>query len=467
MCEIVAENVRLGCCLPKAVKVSRMKNALFRVASALPKPAMAFVLARFVSSLGSAVTAFALNVWIYQQTGSYALFASFAVVAMLPNLLLSPFAGVLVDRMPHKRLLLACEAVAACAVILIYIMNATGVWSTTLIGFAILVLSMVRTVTWPATGAVVTYLTTAQERPRVNGLAEALDGVISVTSPILGAMLFELAQVRGVIALNLLSYAVCILVFAQLPFPTRKIDNADPRHAAGSPLTRLRNDCAFGFQWIAARKEMVRLLAFFSLFNFGCAAFGVAFPPYILSFSSTEFLGWCTACVGAGALTGGALFATTGGMKHHFTGMLFGAAIMAPTMVAFGLVRTGPWLLSLAFVYGAGYSFLSASSQTIWQSRVPANQQGRVFAVRRMIAWALNPVAIVLTIPLSNLVFGPVVQKASAVSATDFASFWGTEQAGTLGLMMSACGVLCCTVVVTMSIIYRVRADRLAVPSEG
>jgi DHA3 family macrolide efflux protein-like MFS transporter len=418
---------------------------------ALPAPAVLFVLARFASSLGSVVTTFALDVWIFQETGSYALFATFAVIAVVPAIVFSPFAGVLVDRLPHKQLIIACEIIAACAVTLVLAASTMDLWSPTLVGFAIVVLSLVRTVTWPAAGAVVTSLTTDEQRPRVNGLAETLDGVVNVSGPLLGALLFELTHVPGAVALDLLSYSLCIAVVARLTLPARASSRAPV--AGGSPWSRLLSDCAFGFRWIAERRDMLRLLTFLALFNFGCSVFMVAYPPYILSFATPQFLGWCSACWGAGVLTGGAVFVATGGFRNHFHGMLFGAALMACIMIIYGIVRSPAWLLPLSFLYGAAFPFLSASSQTIWQSHVPVKEQGRVFAVRRMIAWALNPVAIALSIPLSTWIFAPLVGRADEASLAS--GLWGHAQAGALGSMISACGLQCFTVVLIVWIIEK------------
>src|SRR2546427_12726839 len=75
----------------------------------LPRSALALIISRGISSLGSTLTIFGLDVWVFRETGSYAVFAYLAVLAVLPSLLFAPFAGLMADRWNKKSLLLACD----------------------------------------------------------------------------------------------------------------------------------------------------------------------------------------------------------------------------------------------------------------------------------------------------------------------------------------------------------------------
>nr|BFE82369.1 hypothetical protein GCM10020093_049700 [Planobispora longispora] len=70
---------------------------------------------QLVSILGSALTEFAVPIWVYQTTGSVANFTLFAVLALVPGLLVTPFAGAIVDRMDRRRVMLAGDIGAAAA----------------------------------------------------------------------------------------------------------------------------------------------------------------------------------------------------------------------------------------------------------------------------------------------------------------------------------------------------------------
>ncbi|HEY6923644.1 MAG TPA: MFS transporter [Steroidobacteraceae bacterium] len=400
--------------------------------AAWPQQAVNFVVARAVSSLGSALTTFALNVWVYTTTGSYTTFATLAVIAAFPSLLLAPACGLIVDRFPRKTVLIACDLIAAVTIAAL----GFGSWLHRLtipaIGTVIVILSIVRTVSWPATSAAVSMLCTGTARSRINGFAESLDGAVIIFGPLGGAALLQIASLPTIASVDFLSYLVSILTVASLRFPAgHTTNNASQEHGG------FISNCLFGIRWILARRELSRLLTFFAAINLGCAVFVTAYAPYVLSFANPAILGRCLALGGVGAVLGGAAFAATSGFRRHEIGVLTGALISGTSMIIFGICRSPGPLYVAAFAYGAAIPLTNASSQTIWQARTPTEIQGRVFSVRKMLAWALNPVSILLSIPMASALFAPLLERSSMVL------IWGTGRAGTLGLMASTCGLVC------------------------
>ena len=82
-------------------------------------------------------------------------------------------------------------------------------------------------------------------------------------------------------------------------------------------------------------------------------------------------------------------------------------------------------------------SIIMASSQTIWQSHVPVEIQGKVFAVRTVLSFGLAPLSILLSVPLAAMVFEPVLLRSDVTAA-----IWGSTKAAPLGFMVSSLGAL-------------------------
>ncbi len=414
----------------------------------LSSGALVLVAARALSSLGSAATAFALNVWVYKQTGSYTIFATLAIVTALPGLLFAPVAGVMVDRYSRKRLLMLCDAIAAVSIFAMWLASHLGMLTPWIIGAVSVVLALVRTLAWPATAASLSGLTTPEQRPRINGLAETLEGGVVVLSPLIGAMLLQLLGIAGVALVDILSYLACIAAVATISFAEVSRVNSTTTEVNSSPFIRLWVDCTYGFRWILGHRDLTRLLLFFALINLCCSVFVVAYTPYILSFASPSTLAACLGSGGIGTIVGGIAFATSGGFRRPETGVLIGAAMLGICMTSFGVARAPATLLVTAFFYGAALPLINASSQTIWQSRVPLDRQGRVFSVRRMIAWGLNPLSILLSIPLVTTVFGPLLGMGG--SRWTLAHIWGPGPSGAIGLMLSTGGLCCLSVALVL-----------------
>ncbi len=406
----------------------------------MPGSALRLVGVRALSSLGSATTSFALNVWVYQQTGSYSIFATLAIVTALPGLLFAPIAGAIVDRYSRQRLLILCDAFAALTILVVLLASMFSLLTIWIVGGASVVLALLRTLAWPASAAAVSQLTTPEQRPRINGVNETLEGVVVVASPALGVMLFEMVGIPGVAIADVVSYLVCMAVVASIVFA----DDDKARAAAESQesgFSKLWVDCTFGFRWIFAHRDLTRLLLFLATINLACSVFVVAYTPYILSFSSPSMLAVCLVCGGAGTIVGGAAFTASGGLRRSETGVLIGAMTLGAAMALFGISRTSSVLFIAAFFYGAALPLINASSQTIWQSRVPIDLQGRVFSVRRMIAWGLNPISVLLSIPLVTTVFEPALHLGGG--NWNLAQLWGSGPPGAIGLMLSLGGIGC------------------------
>ena len=68
---------------------------------------------QLVSMIGSGITSFALGVWIFEETGKATPFAMIALFSLLPFLMLSPFAGSIVDRFNRRMILILSDTGSA------------------------------------------------------------------------------------------------------------------------------------------------------------------------------------------------------------------------------------------------------------------------------------------------------------------------------------------------------------------
>jgi hypothetical protein len=144
----------------------------------------------------------------------------------------------------------------------------------------------------------------------------------------------------------------------------------------------------------------------------------VLFTPLILKFSTTPVLGAIGAVGGVGLLVGSLTLSTTGGPKQRIHGVLGMGVLFGLSLLLAGL-RASPLLIGIAsFTSMFCVPFINGCSQAIWQIKIPAEVQGRVFATRLMIAWSCAPLAYVLAGPLSDGVFEPLLREGGALAGT-------------------------------------------------
>jgi DHA3 family macrolide efflux protein-like MFS transporter len=99
---------------------------------------------------------------------------------------------------------------------------------------------------------------------------------------------------------------------------------------------------------------------------------------------------------------------------------------------------------------------INASNQAIWQAKVEPDVQGRVFGVRRMIAWAIMPLAQLMAGPLADRVFEPAMQEGGSLADT-FGWLVGTGDGAGMSLILVFCGLAVALVAI---IGYSVRVVR-------
>jgi MFS transporter, DHA3 family, macrolide efflux protein len=151
-----------------------------------------------VSALGTSLTAFALGVWVYQQTGSATLFALIAFVTTVPGILLAPIAGALVDRWNRRWAMTVSDTGAGCATLILALLLWNGrleIWHVyLLLSFG----STFATLQWPAFSAITTLLVPRHHFGRAAGLTQMGHAGAEILAPVLAGILVASIGLQGV-----------------------------------------------------------------------------------------------------------------------------------------------------------------------------------------------------------------------------------------------------------------------------
>jgi hypothetical protein len=133
--------------------------------------------------------------------------------------------------------------------------------------------------------------------------------------------------------------------------------------------------------------------------------------------------------------------AAWGGPKRRVHGVLAGWTLSGLVVAIAGV---GESLLTWA-VAGFASQFLvpiiNGSNQAIWQAKVAPDVQGRVFSIRRLIAWFVHPISTLLAGPLADLLLEPAMQGTGSLPDV-LGWLVGTGPGAGMGLMFVVCGIL-------------------------
>ena len=366
-----------------------------------------------VSIIGSALTSFALYVWVYQQTGSVTQYAMINVFASLTGLLVGPFSGVAVDRYDRRRLMLLADVGAALVSSSVLALAVSGLLRPWHVYLIVAVATALLNFHGPAFTASTTLLVPRRQLARAAGMRQMSEAAASVIAPLLGGYLLIRLQLPGVVLIDLTTFlfAFVTLLLVRIPQPPRT------EHSAVAGVSWWQQ-AVYGWQYLKERRPLMRLLIYVVCLNFVFGMALILFTPLVLSFATAPELGRVLSMGGAGALVGGLLMSLTGGPKKRMWGVIGFAFVASLSLVLVGASRSLAVISVGAFLVAAGLPLINASAQAIWQAKVAPELQGRVFAFRRLLGQGSTPIALLLAGPLADRVFEPWMAEGGALAGS-------------------------------------------------
>jgi len=384
-----------------------------------------------ISVLGSALTFFAMTIWLTQvlyprpeQKPELArALSAISLAFALPTVLMAPLAGAWADRHDRKATMMAADVANGCLSALLAVLVVSNTLNIGNLLILVIVFSTLGAFHSAAFDTSYAMIVPEDLLPRANGMMQTIWSLSGILSPAIAAFIISLPALArqgtipggaGValarlqdgtalaIGLDALTFfvAAATLVFLSIPSPKRQ----DLRRTTGKMQRSIWADMKEGALYIWHRRPLVWLLSTFAVANFVLSPIGV-FQPLLVKFNLASdwaargftfeaALALLGSISSAGGVVGGVFVSAWGGLQaRRVYGVLVPLIIAGVAQIIFGL-SPSLYLAALAiFVLEGMTPLMNAHSQTIWQIQTPRELQGRVFAVRRLIAqftWPLS-----------------------------------------------------------------------------
>jgi MFS transporter, DHA3 family, macrolide efflux protein len=365
-------------------------------------------LAHGISSAGSRLTFYAFGIWWFQQTGLTTPIFLTTLAVFVPSVLLSPLAGVIVDRNDRRTIMLGVNLTHICTHSAMLLLIAFGERSIVPLLALLVISGCADTFQYPALYSSISLLVPKDQLGQANGLYATSGGTVDVISPLLGAFLVTSIGMEGILLIDLVSFVIelAVLLWLRIPRPEVSVAGAAMH---GGVLAQARQ----GFGFIFARSGLFSLQLVLVGYNFFNSLVQNLQVPLVLSrFPVPEVVGIITASYGVGVILGGLYMTRTGGVRPRVHGVFVGVGVSGLLgITVFGVAQSLPiWILA-NLIFGICLPILSASSQSIWQQKTPIDIQGRVFAARRLISHISIPIAYALGGFLSDGIATPVFSR--------------------------------------------------------
>jgi DHA3 family macrolide efflux protein-like MFS transporter len=366
------------------------------------KPFFTVWTGQLFSLVGSALVQFALVWWLTQQTNSATILATATMVAMLPEIVLGPFTGALVDRLNRKRVMMIADGAVALTTLGLALLFASGQIAVWHIYVAMFLRSLGGAFHWPAMQASTSLMVPEQHLARIAGVNQAVRGGVAIVAPPLGALLLDTLPMAGILSIDVVTAMIAIapLFFVAVPQPTR---------SDAGQLVTLRvvwKDVIDGARYVRAWPGLLGLLGLAVLLNFFFAPAGALTPLLVkqrFGLGAFEY-GYTEAALGIGVVVGGLLLGVWGGFRRRILTSLMGLSWMGVGILVVAAAPIGSfWLVLVGMtILGVMNPITNGPIQAIMQARVAPEMQGRVFMLVGSICGAMMPLSMLIAGPLSE-----------------------------------------------------------------
>ncbi len=418
---------------------------------------------QMLSMFGTATTRFALLVWAYQQTGEATTVALLGFFSFILYVLLSPVAGVLIDRFDRRRIMIVADLGAALMTAMLlglYLSGGLQIWHLYL---AEALTGAFEAFQVPAYSAASTMLVSKEQYGRINGMRSLAQSASQVIAPVLAGLILRFIDLRGVMIVDLISFGFAFipLLLIAIPHPKGQTDSENKAKSSGG----FWSEMAMGFRYIMGRQGMVGLLWIYFGINLAAAlTYYAVMAPMVLARTGNDelALGSVQSAMGIAGVIGGILMSTWGGPKRRIHGvLLFGGISFLIGDFAMAVGRTpAAWMFGAAF--GTFFvPFIVGCERAIWQSKVEPALQGRVFAVQGMVRQLTLPIGYLVAGPLADRILEPAMMPGGALVPI-FGQLIGTGPGAGMGLMFlgtSLLGGFVCFSGYLMPAVRRVETD--------
>lgn len=396
--------------------------------------------AQFVTLFGSAASRFALSIWVYQTTGYVQDFALVLVVSFVPGIILSPFAGVLIDRKEPRVLILAGSVLGGIAITVILAAVLTGSLTITLILIVTALLSCASALQTPALDAIVPFIVPREKVARANGIFSICTSASDISGPILAGIFLSMGNLTFITTFDLFTYLVAILVtlaiWQQLATKGSLLSAEHPAPTTGQGTWR--QDLKEGTHYLVSRKPLFLLVMLFTLLNFALGVNEVIGQLFVLSLGTTAQLGILNAVFGAGMVLGSLVMSlkTQEGTK---TKTMLLANLGIGCMIALCAFAHNLWLVGIAWLAtGLFIPVVNTIAITILQLNTDPAYLGRVLSLERMLSWISLPIAEIVAGVFTDLLIKSGIFQRNLTALTNY---FGNSRHEVYSLLILSMGI--------------------------
>lgn len=350
-----------------------------------------------ISSIGDFIYLVAINILVYQLTGSAAAVAGLWIIAPLTNIVTKVWTGSFIDYRSKRKVMIATYIIRAVFIFLIpFAPNMAVIYGI------LVMLSVAKAFFNPSSMTYVTMLVPQEKRKRFNSLRSFAGSGAFIVGPAVGGSLILATSVETTLWLNALFFVISAILLLFLP----EKEQIDKETIPALNISQVIRDFTAVREFMLGNTYVSYIYLGFILvmiFTFAMDAQEVVFTQQVIGLSEMEY-SLLVSITGIGSVTGAVLLSF---FSNHFS--LRYMIVIGITMMTIGYVI---YAFSWSFVsivvgfviLGFFNVFLNAGMMTFYQNNVPVEIMGRVTSIYQLIQSAVQVVFILLIGILADVI---------------------------------------------------------------
>lgn len=351
-----------------------------------------FLFSQSVSLFGSSLVEFALIWHITLTTKSGVMMTIATLCTFAPRLIVSFFAGVIIDKYNRKSLIILSDSFVAFVTLILAICYINGIQSLNLIFLVLSLRSIGTGIQTPAINSFITQIVKKEDLLRVNGLNNSLQSLITLLAPAMSGAILSTISLSLIFFIDVFTAIFGILILYYVKSEPYKVSNSNNRYLS---------DLKDGINYVKKNHIVKKMLYILSIYYLLITPAALLCQLIITRNFGDEVwrLTVNEVCFSVGSIIGGVLI-------HQIAKKFREHTILCLSCISVGLLNIALGFsnflifLSIMFLLGVFMSLFSSIQISIIQRNVNANMQGRVFGFIQIVVNA--------GIPIGMIIFGPL-----------------------------------------------------------
>lgn len=357
-----------------------------------------FLFAQTVSLLGSSIVQYAIIWYITLSTSSGVMLTISTLCGFVPQVFISLFAGVWIDRYDRKKLIMLSDAVIAVSTLLLAVafwLGHTYIWLL----FVVLAIRSAGTgIQTPAVNAIIPQIVPQEQLMKINGIYSTLTSIMLFLSPVISGLILSLSTLETTLFIDVITAIIGVGITSTVYVQSNE--------KKGLKISSSFDEIKEGYLYLMKNTFVKRLLVYQIMILFLLSPSAFLTPLLVNRIFGTEVwrLTASEMTYSLGMVLGGLLITSWGGFKNKIHTWMLAGAMYGFLMMALGMVPEFFLYLICNTIIGITAPCYNTPITVTIQEKVSPEMYGRIFSYMQIATSCVLPLGMIIFGPLADII---------------------------------------------------------------